>query len=348
MKELNINKEGIYKFMKEHKENFKYKVVYVKFSKYSKTYAYLIKDEVDIGSKVYINGKDKPLEVLNVELLSESELPVPLKDMKYASIKEPIQESVNKILDKNKVLKRIEYDNEIVGREDIINDLMVSINKKRMRNSILIGAAGSGKTTIVKALSNTIKDKYVMLAFNVGELISGTMYRGMLEEKLVNIFNDVLDFNKKHEIKIILFIDEFHMIISNAGCDGSVSMHDIIKTYLTDSNMIVIGATTVNEYKTYIKQDNALMRRLTPIYVSNLSSNDVIKILDNFSDHKLDKTLLSTILNETNNIPNTNNPDISLEVLDRVLSRNKILGTEINLVNIKYEINRIKESYMAI
>lgn len=345
---MEFKKDKMQEFLELMKNNSKYKVVYVKFSKYSKTYAYLIKDEVEVGFKVYVEGKDEPLEVLKIEILSKDELPVSLENMKYATTKEPINERIKKIMDNNKVLRKIEYSKEIVGREDIINDLLVSINKKRMRNSILIGAAGSGKTTIVEALSSIIKDKYVMLAFNIGELISGTIYRGMLEEKLSNIFNDILNFNKTHEIKIILFIDEFHMIVSNAGCDGSVSMHDIIKTYLTDSNMIVIGATTVNEYKTYIKQDNALMRRLTPIYVSNLSSNDVIKILDNFSDHKLDKTLLSTILNETNNIPNTNNPDISLEVLDRVLSRNKILGTEINLVNIKYEINRIKESYMAI
>lgn len=345
---MEFKKDKMQEFLELMKNNSKYKVVYVKFSKYSKTYAYLIKDEVEVGFKVYVEGKDEPLEVLKIEILSKDELPVSLENMKYATTKEPINERIKKIMDNNKVLRKIEYSKEIVGREDIINDLLVSINKKRMRNSILIGAAGSGKTTIVEALSSIIKDKYVMLAFNIGELISGTIYRGMLEEKLSNIFNDILNFNKTHEIKIILFIDEFHMIVSNAGCDGSVSMHDIIKTYLTNPNMIVIGATTVNEYKTYIKQDNALMRRLTPIYVSNLSSNDVIKILDNFSEHKLDKTLLSTILDETNNIPNTNNPDISLEVLDRILSRNKILGTEINLASIKYEINRIKESYMAI
>ena len=251
---MEFKKDKMQEFLELMKNNSKYKVVYVKFSKYSKTYAYLIKDEVEVGFKVYVEGKDEPLEVLKIEILSKDELPVSLENMKYATTKEPINERIKKIMDNNKVLRKIEYSKEIVGREDIINDLLVSINKKRMRNSILIGAAGSGKTTIVEALSSIIKDKYVMLAFNIGELISGTIYRGMLEEKLSNIFNDILNFNKTHEIKIILFIDEFHMIVSNAGCDGSVSMHDIIKTYLTNPNMIVIGATTVNEYKTYIKQ----------------------------------------------------------------------------------------------
>ena len=162
---------------------------------------------------------------------------------------------------------------------------------------------------------------------------------------LTKIFNDVLDFNIKNQMKIILFIDEFHMIISNAGCDSGVSMHDILKPYLTNNNLIVIGATTVNEYNKYVKKDVALMRRITPIFVNKLSDTAIVDILDNFSNHEVKRELLENILSETKNIPNTTNPDISLEILDRVLAKHEVLGCDINMKIINKEIFKLKECY---
>lgn len=325
-----------------------YNVVYVKFSKYSKLYAYLTNDSVKTGDKVWIPDKEVPLEVIKTETLTEENLPVPFVQMKYASLKQPIEDKLAELLDNNKVLMKIEKKTELIGREDIVEDLLVSLNKKRMRNSILIGDAGCGKTTIVESFSELVKDEYITLAFNVGELIAGTTLRGMLEEKLTKIFNDVLAFNESNSIKIILFVDEFHMIVSNAGCSEGVSMHDILKPYLTNPSIIVIGATTVKEYNQYVKKDVALMRRITPIYVNKLADKAIISILDNFSNHQVEEKLLSSILNSTKCIPNTTNPDISLEVLDRVLAKHEVLGYPINLSLINKEINKIKQSYEII
>ena len=325
-----------------------HQVVYVKYGKYSKQYAYLLNGEVEAGMKVWVPGRDEPLEVIRVEVLAEKDLPVPLEQMKEAMLIRPIEESLQELLDNNKVLRKVEKRVELIGRKEVIEDLLVAINKKRMRNSVLIGEAGCGKTTIVESFSDIVKDNYIVLSFNVGELISGTIYRGMLEEKLTKIFNDVLEFNMKYQKKVILFIDEFHMIVSNAGCEGGVSMHDVLKPYLTNNNLIVIGATTIKEYNTYIKRDVALMRRITPVYVDMLSDSSIIQILDNFSNHTVDKELLSNILTKTKEIPNTTNPDISLEVLDRVLAMHSVLGYEINLTIINREINKLKESYEII
>ena len=322
-----------------------YNVVYVKFSKYSKLYAYLIEESVEVGQMVWVKDKNEPLEVIKVAELKESELPVPFEKMKYATINRPFENHLLEILNNNKVLRRVEKRIELIGREDIVEDLLVSINKKRMRNSILIGEAGCGKTTIVESFSDLIKSNYIVLAFNVGELISGTIYRGQLEEKLTKIFNDILDFNIKNQMKIILFIDEFHMIISNAGCDSGVSMHDILKPYLTNNNLIVIGATTVNEYNKYVKKDVALMRRITPVFVNKLSDTAIVDILENFSNHEVKRELLESILSETKNIPNTTNPDISLEVLDRVLAKHEVLGCDINMKIINREIFKLKECF---
>ena len=324
-----------------------YDVIYVKYSKYSKLYAYLIIDDVKVGDKVWVDGKDYPLEVIKKETVTIEKLPLPYDDMKYATVNEPVEGKLNIILKNNKILKNIEKKVELVGRDSILEDLLVSLNKKRMRNAILIGNAGSGKTTIVEAFSELVKKDYITLGFNVGELIAGTSLRGMLEEKITKIFNDVLDFNKNNHTKIILFIDEFHMM-TKPCCAECVPLTDILKPYLTDSNIIVIGATTIREYKENVKKDIALMRRITPIYVNQLSDSAIIQILDNFSNHKIGEELLNEILVNTKNIPNTSNPDISLEVLDRVISISEILRKDINLNLINKEINKIKVSYEII
>ena len=322
-----------------------FKTAFVKFSKYSKLYAYLVNEDVKVGMHIWIPGKDKSFEVLEVEDLKECDLPLPLEQMKYAYVRQPIDDKLNIILNNNKVLRKITKTVNLIGRDDVLEDLVVSINKKRMKNSILIGDAGCGKTTIVESFSEMISDNYITLGFNVGELISGTTLRGMLEEKITNIFKDILEFNTNNRIKIILFIDEFHMLVSNCGCTDAVSMHDIIKTYLTNPNMIVIGATTIKEYNSYIKRDVALMRRITPIYVNNLSDNSVVDILDEFSNHEVEEELLRVIVNETKKIPNTTNPDISLEVLDRVMAKHDILGYKIDLDFINNEISKLKQSF---
>ena len=321
-----------------------YDVIYVKYSKYSKLYAYLIIEDVKVGDMVWVEGKDYPLEVIKKETVTIDKLPVPYDNMKYATTKQPVEDKLIKILKNNPILRKVEKNVELVGRDSILEDLLISINKKRMRNSILIGNAGSGKTTIVEAFSDLVKDSFITLGFNVGELIAGTSLRGMLEEKITKIFNDVLEFNKNNQMKIILFIDEFHMM-TKPCCSECVPLTDILKPYLTNSDIIVIGATTIREYNENVKKDAALMRRITPIYVKQLSDSAIIEILDNFSNHKLGKNLLNELLINTKSIPNTSNPDISLEVLDRVMSVNEILGYEINMNLINKEINKIKESY---
>ena len=119
-----------------------------------------------------------------------------------------------------------------------------------------------------------------------------------------------------------------------------------MKTYLTDDNIIVIGATTLKEFNSSIKKDRATMRRLSPLFVPNLDDESVVRILRSFSGGDVDDSLLELILDESKEIPNTTNPDISIEILDRAIARNKVLSQDItpnmilkiaNIVRLGYE-----------
>ncbi len=321
------------------------KVVEIKFGRGSRLYSYVCFDDVKPGDIVHLEGKPKPETVINVKEILVKDLPQPIEKMKEAAKESfDIYELID-LMYKNPILKDINPNNNLIGRENIINDLLISINKIRMKNTVLIGEAGCGKTSIVESFSEKIKKDYFVLQFSVGDLISGTHLRGMLEEKISKIFNDVIEFNKNHQKKIILFIDEIHMIVSSAGCSDAISVHDQLKTFLTDSNLIVIGATTPKEYNKSIKNDKALMRRITPIYVDLLTDEVVIKILDEFSNHSISKKILNVILELSKDIPNTTNPDISLEIVDRALARSKVLNEDIDLNMINRIILNIEKCY---
>lgn len=319
-------------------------VITIKFSKTGKEYSYLCDDEINPGDYVKIDGKDKYYQVIKVKTQSIDELPVDYEEMKYAKLVNLEETKLQELLENNKILNKFGKPISLIGRDDIVEELLVSINKTRMKNTILIGEAGCGKTTIVEYFADLIKDNYYVLGFTVGELVSGTSFRGMMEERITKIFKDVLAFNKESKKKIILFIDEIHLIANSYSTD-ECSISDFMKTYLTDDNIIVIGATTVKEFNSSIKKDKATMRRLSPLFVPNLTDDAVIKILRSFSNNRVADPLLELILDESKDIPNTTNPDISLEILDRALARNAVLSQEITSEMILKITNKIKLSY---
>ncbi len=320
-------------------------IVEIKFTKSSKTYSYLIIDDVNIGDDVYIKGKDKPYKALDVKTVKVKELPVSFEDMKLAS-KEPYEDSdIERLLKNNQVLRRMNNHHvKIIGRDDEINELLIAINKKRMKNTVIIGDPGCGKTTLVEAFSQKVEKNYHVLMFSVGDIVAGTQFRGMLEERLTRICNDVLEYNRNHYKKIIIFIDEIHMIMGKPGMPDDVSMHDILKPFLTDPDAILIGATTLREYAA-IKKDKAFMRRITPIYISSLGDDAILKILKQFSNDEIPLDLLELILDESKDIPNTTNPDISIEIVDRVLATKKVLGIPIDPDLVLKTISKLKNSY---
>lgn len=320
-----------------------YQLVTIKFSKSGKEYSYLCDDDISSGDYVEIEDKDRYYQVIKVSLVSEPNLPVELSKMKHAYLVDHSSKKLEKLLEDNKILKRFGKQINLIGRDDILEELIVILNKKRMRNTILIGEAGCGKTTIVEALADMIKDKYYVLGFIVGELVSGTMHRGSMEGRLARLFNDILTFNKENSKKIILFIDEIHLI-SNSYSTDECSIGDFMKTYLTNENMILIGATTIKEFNSSIKKDKAMMRRLTPLYVSNLEDESIIRILKDFSNNEVPDSLLELILDESKSIPNSTNPDISIEILDRILARHNVLNQEISPEMILKTTNTIKIS----
>ncbi len=170
----------------------------------------------------------------------------------------------------------------VIGRDEEIRDLARILSRKTKNNPVLIGEAGVGKTAIVEGLAQRIisgdvpeslKNKTIW-ELDLAALVAGAKYRGEFEERLKKVLDEI----KKSEGKIIMFIDEIHMIVGTETT-GAMDTSNILKPLLARGEIHVIGATTLNEYRKYIEKDSALERRFQKIIVSAPSVMDTITIL---------------------------------------------------------------------
>ena len=170
----------------------------------------------------------------------------------------------------------------VIGRDDEIRSLTRILSRKSKNNPVLIGEAGVGKTAIVEGLAqriikgdvpDSLKNKTIW-ELDMGSLIAGAKYRGEFEERLKNVLNKV----KESDGKIILLIDEIHMIVG-AGAEGALDAGNMLKPMLARGEIKCIGATTLNEYRKYIEKDGALERRFQKVIVKEPTVLDTITIL---------------------------------------------------------------------
>ena len=233
-----------------------------------------------------------------------------------------------------------EATDKIYLRDKEITNIMEVLLRKNKNNPLLIGHAGVGKTALVKELARRIKvgdvpvelrDKKI-ISVQVSTLISGTKYRGEFEARVNDLIKECIK-NKN----IILFIDEIHTIMKTGSSEGAIDAGNILKPYLCNGEIKIIGATTISEYNEYIKKDQALLRRFTPIMINEPSLKDMEFILnkvkksyEEYYKLKINKNIVNYIISNTDKyMPNLYNPDKSIEVLDTVCSK-KILDNYVN------------------
>lgn len=174
----------------------------------------------------------------------------------------------------------------VIGRNDEIRQMIeILCHRERANSPMLVGEAGVGKTAVVEGLARRIemepesvpqrlRNSHVV-QLQMSGIVAGTMLRGMFEERIQGIINEV-----KERDNLILFIDEAHTIIGAGSALGASSdAANMFKSALARGEIRIIGATTMTEYKEYISEDEALARRFRLVKVDEPSVEDTRKII---------------------------------------------------------------------
>lgn len=219
--------------------------------------------------------------------------------------------------------------NNLIGREEYINKMKISLSRKNKNNILLVGSAGVGKTALVEGLAyNFIKegvDKRI-ISLNISSIIANTKYRGDFEARINNIINEII--LKKN---VIVFIDEVHTIIGAGSTDNSLDVSNVLKPYLARGDFSCIGATTIEEYQKSIVKDKALARRFNVIFINEPTLDETIKILlgikedyEKFHQVKLDNKYCYYIAKiAENKMANKKFPDKAIDLMDETMSVTK-------------------------
>lgn len=220
----------------------------------------------------------------------------------------------------------------VIGREKDIERVIQILSRRTKNNPCLIGEPGVGKTAIAEGLAlrisegdvpEPLRDKRIVSVDLTG-MVAGTKYRGDFEERIKTALGEVAKAKNT-----ILFIDELHTIIGAGSAEGAVDAANILKPSLARSELQVIGATTLEEYRRHIEKDSALERRFQPVKVGEPTPEETIEIIRGIKDkyeahHKVTITedaILAAVKLSSRYISDRFLPDKAIDLIDEACSR---------------------------
>ena len=234
-----------------------------------------------------------------------------------------------------------EFD-KIVDFDGKIDELATILCRKKKPNAILVGPAGTGKTSLVEGLAARIVSgdapeliaNKVIYSVSLSSMVAGTEYRGQFEKRLEDFVNEA----KKYS-NLILFIDEVHTLIGAGGTSNqSLEASNILKPELARGTISCIGATTINEYTNTIKKDTALDRRFERVVVREPSKFQMGEILPTivsyyaeFHGVEFTDEFLDNVIDFCEKyMPNKFYPDKAIDVIDHCGAQAKVNFWEID------------------
>ena len=228
----------------------------------------------------------------------------------------------------------------VIGREQEIGRLMQILSRRTKNNPCLVGEPGVGKTAVIEGLAQRISSGLVpegmkekkIFTMDLASMIAGSKYRGEFEERMKKLIQEV-----KAAGNVILFLDEVHTIIGAGGAEGAMDASNILKPSLARSEIQLIGATTIGEYRKYIEKDAALERRFQPVTVEEPTKEQCLEILEGLKSryenhHHVtveQEALESAVALSVRYVNDRFLPDKAIDVLDEACSKVSLRGFKV-------------------
>ena len=281
-------------------------------------------DDEPVLVKTFVINSQDDLEQLKEKLLKKKETP---------SKKSKEKNSVQYCTNLNDLAKDGNI-NDIVGRDKEIYQIVKVLNRKEANNILLIGETGVGKTAIIEGLAHriqnglalsTICDKTI-LRLNISEMMGGTQFRGIFEERFSSLFKDL----KKRE-NIILFIDNFHKFSSERK-DEEFNITTLLLPYLQETSVNVIISSTYDGYRKSLEKNHELLRRFQKIDILPPTKEECKNILmyqkEFYEKHHnviFNEEVIDTILTLSKRyITDRNLPISAIDIMDEIGSQKNI------------------------
>ena len=228
----------------------------------------------------------------------------------------------------------------VIGREQEIGRLMQILSRRTKNNPCLVGEPGVGKTAVIEGLAQRISGGLVpegmkekkIFTMDLASMIAGSKYRGEFEERMKKLIQEV-----KAAGNVILFLDEVHTIIGAGGAEGAMDASNNLKPSLARSEIQLIGATTIGEYRKYIEKDAALERRFQPVTVEEPTKEQCLEILEGLKSryenhHHVtveQEALESAVALSVRYVNDRFLPDKAIDVLDEACSKVSLRGFKV-------------------
>ena len=252
-------------------------------------------------------------------------LGVPQSSKKPKSYLEKYCRNINTLASEGKI-------DAIVGRDRETKAAITILCRRNKNNPVFVGEAGVGKTAIAENLALKIVNQEcnpllwdkVVYELKMSSIVSDATLRGQFEERLEGIIKECCKFSN-----IILYIDELHTLVG-AGSAGQSQLDasNMIKPYLARGELMLLGSTTMDEYRKYIRTDKALDRRFQKVIVQEPSAKECVEILmgivsdyEEYHGVEFPIDLVPRVVELSDRfVPNKNFPDKAIDILDETCS----------------------------
>ena len=244
----------------------------------------------------------------------------------------------------------------VIGRDDEIEKIQLVLARRNKANVLMVGDPGVGKTAIAEGIARKIHEgkvpKFIkdhqVYTLDISALLAGSKYRGDFEERVKAVLAAL---EKKG--KIILFIDEAHMMNGAGASNGSSNdMANMLKSALGKGTIKVVASTTWDEYRKHFEKDRALMRRFQRVVIDEPDEATAIKILKGLKKyyekhHKVkitNQAVIDAVKYSIKYMSDKKLPDKAIDLIDCACARFKVRDQEDGIVDhdeIMFEIAKI-------
>ncbi len=238
----------------------------------------------------------------------------------------------------------------IIGRDEEIDQIMLILLQRNRKNACMLAPAGVGKTALVAGLAQAVVAERVptylkgaqIIELDMSAMAAGTNNPGEFQERFIPICKGLAE--RYHDFDLpryVMFIDEIHTIMPSVTGSGYAGLSEVMKPYMTVGDLHILGATTLDEFRTYVAVDPALDRRFQKVNLRMPTADETLTILKGVRPgyerhHKLkvsDECLEEVVKLTEEHMRKRSQPDKSIVTVDAACAwQNMFRGEERELL----------------